>query len=159
MQLYTAEFKSGAVSRAYGKPLTYATRLEYRPANDENAKPAVKFVFSQSKEAADKVAKLPKRLTLISAETVVAKDTGPAPSKAKAAPKPKTKAEKPFAKGDKVTIMLAGQTVAGQVMRVGTKYAYVAVDGALNDIKVAFASVTKVTVATHSPANAELVTA
>jgi hypothetical protein len=131
-------------NRDYAKPLGFAWRVEYHNAKDETQK-AVKFGFSATREAADKATKLPKRCTVTHTQVVEAQNVGTVALKGK---KPaKAKAVKPCAVGDIVSFDLGthlpgiAATVAGKVAKLGRKYAYVEVAGALDHIKVAFANI------------------
>jgi hypothetical protein len=136
----TSEGAEFIAVREYARPLAYAWRVEYTA----NQICSVKFGFSATKEAAEKSLKLPKRCTVTHSQVVEAKAVGTVASKAKA---PKTKAVKPCAVNDLVQFDLAthipgvNATVAGVVEKVGRKFAYIKVAGALDPIKVAFANI------------------
>lgn len=130
--------------RDYAKPLGFAWRVEYCNASNET-QTASKFGFSATREAADKATKMPKRVKVTHAQIVEAKAVGTVAPKGK---KPaKAKAVKPCALDDIVTFDLGTNvpgvpaTVAGKVAKLGRKYAYVEVAGALDHIKVAFANI------------------
>jgi hypothetical protein len=133
--------------RNYAKPLSFAWRVEYVNAKDETQK-AVKHGFSATREAAEKQLVLPKRLKLTHSEIVETVNVGTGASKAKAPAKPK--AVKPCKVGDYVTFELetpvfgVTTTVGGAVYKLGRKYAYVTVAGALDPLKIAFANISPV---------------
>jgi hypothetical protein len=140
--LYRATFTGGDVrEQVYGRELTHAWRVTYT----RNGSQATKYGFSGSREKAEKATKLPKACTDVTAEIVHAMKLA-APTKANAA---KPKKAKPVKLGDYVTFALETQvygvtaTVGGAVAKVGRKYAYVTVAGALDPIKVAFDNLTK----------------
>ncbi len=135
---YSATFANNeTVTRDYARPLAFAWRVAYHVTATPETK-AVKSGFSATKEAAEKAAKLAKRFTVDTVEIVEAKAVGTVASKAKA---PKTKAVKPCAVGDTVEFILAGVTVSGRVAKLGRKFAYVDVDGAMEYVKIAFANI------------------
>jgi hypothetical protein len=140
--------------RNYAKPLGFAWRVEYVNAKDETQK-AVKHGFSATREAAEKQLVLPKRLKLTHSQIVETVNVGTVASKAKTPAKPK--ATKPCKVGEFVTFELATHlpgitaTVGGEVAKLGRKYAYVKVAGALDPIKVAFDNIRPVP---SSPAHA-----
>jgi hypothetical protein len=141
---YSATFANNeTVTRDYARPLAFAWRVAYHVTATPETK-AVKSGFSATKEAAEKASKLAKRFTVDTAEIVEAKAVGTVASKAKA---PKTKAVKPCTVNDLVQFDLAthipgvNATVAGVVEKVGRKFAYIKVAGALDPIKVAFANI------------------
>lgn len=140
---YSATFASGTVTRDYAKPLAFAWRVAYHVTATPDQK-AVKHGFSATKEAAEKAVKLAKRFTVDAVEIVEAKAVGTVASKDKA---PKAKVAKPCKPGDYVTFALEtpvyGVTaiVGGAVYKLGRKYAYVTVAGALDPIKIAFANI------------------
>lgn len=141
---YEATFSNGVtVTREYARPLAYAWHVEYANAKDES-QTATKHGFSATREAAEKATKLPKRCKVLKADIVEAKAVGTVATKAKAT---KPKAVKPCKAGDFVSFTLAtpvhGVTtmVAGTVEKVGRKFAYIKVTGALDPIKVAFANI------------------
>jgi hypothetical protein len=125
------------MNRTYAKPLSHAWRVEY--TKGDNA--AVKSGFSGSKEAAEKAAKLPKNCTVTKLDIVEVENIGIVASKAK----PKAaKVAKPCAVGDIVAFDLGTHIpslsvqAGGRVAKLGRKYAYVDVSGALEYVKVAF---------------------
>jgi hypothetical protein len=132
--LYTATFSTGETrEQIYSRELTHAWRVSYT----RNGASATKYGFSGSREKAEKATKLPKASTDITVEIVHAMKLD-APTKATAS---KPKKVKPFAKGELVRFILGAQDVTARVKRVGSKYAYLQIAGALNDIKVNAADV------------------
>lgn len=135
---YSATFANDeTVTRDYARPLAFAWRVAYHVTATPDSK-AVKSGFSTTKEAAEKAVKLAKRFTVDTVEIVEAKAVGTVASKAKA---PKTKTVKPCTVGDTVEFVLAGVTVSGRVAKLGRKFAYVQVAGAMDFIKIAFANI------------------
>lgn len=135
---YSATFANNeTVTRDYARPLAFAWRVAYHVTATPETK-AVKSGFSATKEAAEKATKLAKRFTVDTAEIVEAKAVGTVASKAKA---PKTKAVKPCTVGDTVEFILAGVPVSGRVAKLGRKFAYVDVSGAMEYVKIAFANI------------------
>jgi hypothetical protein len=134
---YSATFASGTVTRDYAKPLAFAWRVAYHVTATPDQK-AVKHGFSATKEAAEKAVKLAKRFTVDTVEIVEAKAVGTVASKAKT---PKAKAVKPCSIGETVEFILAGVTVSGRVAKLGRKFAYVEVSGAMDHVKIAFANI------------------
>jgi hypothetical protein len=127
----TSEGAEFIAVREYARPLAYAWRVEYTA----NQICSVKFGFSATKEAAEKSLKLPKRCTVTHSQVVEAKAVGTVASKAKA---PKAKTVKPCTIGETVEFILAGVTVSGRVAKLGRKFAYVEVSGAMDFVKIAF---------------------
>lgn len=135
---YSATFANNeTVTRDYARPLAFAWRVAYHVSATPETK-GVKSGFSATKEAAEKATKLAKRFTVDTVEIVEAKAVGTVASKAKA---PKTKAVKPCTVGETVEFILAGVTVSGRVAKLGRKFAYVQVAGAMDFIKIAFANI------------------
>lgn len=145
---YTANFENATAERIYAKPLAFAWRVEYRAKSDPDSAPAVKTGFSASREAAERSVKLPKRCEVIKAEIVPAKNCGAVEARPKA-----PKAEKPFAKGERVTVVLGGAAIAATVVSMRGKFARIKAAGALSDIKVAMDDLRKITPAPVSPAD------
>ncbi len=143
MNKYTAAFSNGTAERKFAKPLTHAVSITYftKSAGEDSAR-AVKVQFCQSHEAAlAVVAKFPKRYGIAHSEIVDVVDAGEIVKVAKVKP---AKAKPAFVKGDLVAITLGEAVVIGKLAKLGTKYAYVTVNGALTDIKVDAANVRKV---------------
>lgn len=133
----TSEGAEFIATREYARPLAYAWRVEYTA----NGQPGVKLGFSATKEAAEKSLKQPKRCTVTHSQVVPAVSVGEVASKAKAAPKGKAKKAKPCKAGEVITVRLGCAEITGTVAKVGREYAYVKIDGALDPVKVAFASI------------------
>lgn len=135
---YSATFANNeTMTRDYARPLAFAWRVAYHVTATPETK-AVKSGFSATREAAEKATKLAKRFTMDTVEIVEAKAVGTVASKAKA---PKTKAVKPCTVGEAVEFILAGVTVSGRVAKLGRKFAYVDVSGAMEYVKIAFANI------------------
>lgn len=135
---YEATFANNeVVTREYARPLAFAWRVAYHVTETPDTK-AVKTGFATSKATAEKAMKLAKRYTVDASEIVEAKAVGTVASKAKAS-KPKT--VKPCTIGETVKFILAGVTVSGRVAKLGRKFAYVDVEGAMEYVKIAFANI------------------
>lgn len=139
---YQATFSNDTtVTREYSRPLAYAWRVDYHVTATPDTK-ASKYGFCATKDAAEKATRLARRFTVDHAEIVECQNVGTVASKAKTPAK--AKIAKPCAPGDLVSFALATHlpgilaTVGGTVEKVGRKYAYVKVAGALAPIKVAF---------------------
>jgi hypothetical protein len=128
--LFRATFANDEIrEQIYSRDLTHAWRVSYT----RNGAQATKYGFSGSREKAEKAVKLPKACTDITVEIVHAMKLD-APTKATSA---KPKKAKLFHKGDKVIVILDEREITGSIDRIGSKYAYVSIAGALASVKVA----------------------